>query len=133
MLINFQVLEPIVDRISAPLEECRSLTTIDWTPRRKKAFEEVKRIFINDLSLRYIDWNKKIYLTTDASLTGIGAWIGQKDDNGQLLPVLCASKKLTSNTATMVGDKTRAVCSHVGNEQISILFAWTSLHGICRS
>ena len=70
---------PDYARISAPLEECRSLTTIDWTPRREKAFEDVKKIFINDLSLRYIDWNKKIYLTTDASLTGIGAGMDRSE------------------------------------------------------
>ena len=34
------------------------------------------------------------YLTTDASLAGIGAWIGQKNQNGIIVPVTCVSKKL---------------------------------------
>ena len=87
---------PEYARISAPLEECRNLSVITWTPQRDTAFEAVKKIFMDDLTLRHIDWDKKVYLTTDASLTGIGAWIGQKNESGQLLPVVCASKKLSA-------------------------------------
>ena len=36
-----------------------------------------------------------MYLTVDASLIGLGAWIGQKSDQGVLLPVVCVSKKLS--------------------------------------
>jgi hypothetical protein len=47
------------------------------------------------LLLQTIDWNKSLYLTTDASFTGLGAWIGQEDAQGDIKPVICASKKLT--------------------------------------
>ena len=36
-----------------------------------------------------------MYLTTDASLIGVGAWIGQINDDGELMPVICASKKMS--------------------------------------
>jgi hypothetical protein len=58
-------------------------------------FAEVKELFVRDIALRKVDWNKTFYLTTDASLTGIGAWIGQKDERGRLGPVICALKKLS--------------------------------------
>ena len=35
------------------------------------------------------------YLTTDASNTGIGAWLGQRDAADVIQPIICASKKLT--------------------------------------
>ena len=84
-------------RIAAPLEECRTCTgAIDWTPERITAFEAIKELFAKDILLRHIDWNKTMYLTTDASLIGVGAWLGQKDNAGDILPVYCISKKLTA-------------------------------------
>ena len=82
-------------KVAAPLDECRSLKKIDWTPDRINAFEKLKDIFKQNIELQHIDWNKKIYLTADASQVGIGAWIGQMDANGNLLPVICVSKKLS--------------------------------------
>ncbi len=51
-----------------------------WNEKREKAFEEVKKLFASDILLRHIDWNKRIYLTTDASQVDSGAWIGQLDE-----------------------------------------------------
>lgn len=82
-------------RIAAPLEECRQMKEIEWTPERVQAFEELKSLFSKQLTLHHIDWAKRIYLTTDASLVGMGAWLGQMDENGNLLPLICISKKLT--------------------------------------
>ena len=84
-------------RIVAPLEELRNVSgDIKWTPERSQAFEDVKKLFASNLSLRTIDWGREIYLTTDASLVGIGAWIGQKNEEGEIALVVCASKKLTA-------------------------------------
>jgi hypothetical protein len=80
--------------IAAPLDECRNDKTIVWTPARSKAFEELKQLFNKNILLQHVDWKKKIYLTTDASQFGVGAWIGQIDENGDLLPIICVSKKL---------------------------------------
>ena len=84
-------------KIAAPLESCRNtLGKVEWTPERIKAFEDLKVLFAQNLLLRAVDWNKTFYLTTDASTIGVGAWLGQKDEFGEILPVICASKKLTT-------------------------------------
>ena len=78
------------------MESCRNIHgPILWTDQLQLAFDQVKQIFANDIMLRHIDWSKTMYLTTDASLTGIGAWLGQKDDQGILQPIICVSRKLT--------------------------------------
>jgi hypothetical protein len=83
-------------KISAPLDELRLVEgKIDWTEEQIAAFEGVKELFAEDLSLRHFDNSKEVYVTTDASLKGLGAWIGQKDDSEEVRPVLCASKKLS--------------------------------------
>jgi hypothetical protein len=84
-------------RISAPLEDVRNVSgTIEWTEARLNAFNQIKELFSKNLSLKTINWKKPIYLTTDASLSGIGAWIGQENENGEVVPVTCVSKKLSS-------------------------------------
>ena len=82
--------------ICAPLDECRNISgSIEWTPDRIAAFEQVKALVAEDILLRRIDWTKDLVLTTDASLIGIGAWLGQYDSHGRLWPVYCVSKKMT--------------------------------------
>jgi hypothetical protein len=81
---------------SAPLEACRLIKgLIEWTDERLTAFNDVKEIFRQDICLRHVDWSATMYLTTDASLIELGAWIGQKDKLGVIRPVICVSRKLT--------------------------------------
>ena len=82
-------------KLSAPLDECRNMTHIEWTPTRIQAFEAIKQLFAKGILLKHIDWKKDIYLTTDASLFGIGAWLGQKNEEGNIEPIVCVLKKLT--------------------------------------
>ena len=81
--------------IAAPLESCRTVGKIKWTAEKLDAFNKLKRLFADDILLRHIDWNATFYLTTDASRTGVGAWLGQMDKEGNIQPVDCISKKLT--------------------------------------
>ena len=83
-------------RIAAPLDECRNDRVVEWTEERIQAFEMLKELFSRNLELMRIDWNKKIYLTSDASQIGVGAWLGQLDERGELMPVICASKKFNN-------------------------------------
>ena len=81
---------------AAPLDAARNVKgEIVWTREMIDAFAAVKALFASDILLRHIDWNKVFYLTTDASQLGVGAWLGQKNEHGDILPVLCISKKLT--------------------------------------
>lgn len=82
--------------IAAPLEELRNVVgPIEWSSEQIIAFEKLKELFLSNLKLKNINWDEDIYLTTDASLIGAGAWIGQKDETGTIIPVNCASKKLS--------------------------------------
>jgi hypothetical protein len=81
---------------SAPLVACRNIKgPLNWTPELVEAFEAIKDIFASGICLRHVDWSQQMVLTTDASLIGLGAWIGQLDSQGVLQPVVCASKKLS--------------------------------------
>jgi len=80
--------------IASPLESCRNDRVIEWDVEKEKAFEDLKALFTRNLLLRHLDWNKALFLVTDASLAGIGAWLGQEDnESGELYPVMCVSKK----------------------------------------
>ena len=97
--VNFyRNFSPKFAEICAPLDSLRNgKGAITWSESLVTAFEAVKNHFCEDMLLRNIDFTKDLYLTTDASLTGMGAWIGQYDDSRtELLPVLCASKKFSA-------------------------------------
>ena len=80
-------------RIAAPLDECRNDKEIEWTEEHIEAFDKLRELFKQKLELARVDWNKKIYLTSDASQIGVEAWLGQINEQGELVPVICASKK----------------------------------------
>ena len=83
--------------IAAPLDECRNMKKIEWTPVRVKAFENLKEMFQRNIKLTQIDWSKDFFVTTDASNFGVGAWLGQRDDLGEIVPITCVSKKLSQS------------------------------------
>ncbi len=78
----------------APLDELRNHKRIHGTKELKIAFNKLKELFAQNVLLRHVDWDKEMYLSTDASNSGIGAWLGQKDEHDQLVPIICVSKKL---------------------------------------
>lgn len=82
--------------IGAPLDELRNVKgKLKWTEESEKAFKEIKQLFAKDIELQTVAWNELFYLTTDACLEGIGAWLGQKNAKDEIVPVICISKKLT--------------------------------------
>lgn len=68
---------------------------ITWTDELVTSFEKLKELFAADIQLCHIDDKKMLYLTTNISLIGAGAWLGQKDKKRAMQPVYCVSKKLT--------------------------------------
>jgi hypothetical protein len=94
--VNFnREFSPQFARILAPLDNLRNVKgKIEWSPDNCKAFQAVKELMVSDIQLRSVKWEEVFYLTTDASTSGIGAWLGQKDDKGVIQPIVCASKKL---------------------------------------
>ena len=96
--VNFnREFSPEFAKIAAPLrcsqidERCH----IEWTPEMEHAFEALKSLFSrqhdaasNRLGEDHVSHDRCLF-------TGIGAWIGQKKDDGVIVPCICVSKKLT--------------------------------------
>ena len=83
-------------QIAALLDKCRNMKQIEQTDERIEAFNRLKELFQQNILLQHIDWEQKMYLTTDASLFGIRAQIGQLNIDRQLVPIICVSKKLNA-------------------------------------
>ena len=58
---------------------------------KSKIFEDFKNIFKRNIELQHVNWNMIMYLTTNASLSSIGAWIGQLNKNEHLIHVFLFS------------------------------------------
>jgi hypothetical protein len=67
----------------------------NWTEECQIAFDTVKSAMKTDLFLSGFDWNKTATLETDASNVAYAGIISQKDDNGDLRPVLMYSHTFT--------------------------------------
>lgn len=66
-----------------------------WTEEMNKGFEGMKICLRDMRELQLPDYNKEFMLRTDASGTGIGAVLLQKNKIGEWAPIQWASKKLT--------------------------------------
>jgi len=88
---------PHIATITAPLTELSGNTQWRWTDLQEAAFEAVKRAADKHKVLRPIDYNKPdmIWLFTDASHTGTGAWIGQRPTRDADRAAAFHSRKLT--------------------------------------
>ena len=65
-----------------------------WENDQQKAFEWLKTQLITAPILQHPDFNKPFYLHTDASGTGLGAVLAQKDDNNNEYAIAYASRML---------------------------------------
>ncbi|CAH1716191.1 unnamed protein product [Aphis gossypii] len=73
---------------------------IDWQIEHEESFKKLKQYLISEPLLKHFDDDKHVFLTTDASITGLGAYIEQADNNNILHPVGYASRKLLANEKT---------------------------------
>jgi hypothetical protein len=69
--------------------------TWDWTPTHTTSFEKVKLALSAEPAIKPINYNstEPIYLVTDASLIGTGAWIGQGTSPSTIIPAGFHSRK----------------------------------------
>ena len=44
---------PEFAKLAAPIDECRNMTKIEWTPKRVQFFEHIKGLFAKGILLRY--------------------------------------------------------------------------------
>ena len=72
----------------------RRIKKLDWTPEFTQRFEEVKDKVGNCPQLFFMDDNLPVYLHTDASDYGIGAYLFQLEESGKERPIAFISKSL---------------------------------------
>jgi len=65
----------------------------DWGSEQDKSLNEIKRIMSSEPVLKLADLNEPFVVQCDASNTGIGGVLMQKE-GGKNHPVMCASRKL---------------------------------------
>ena len=86
--------------ISAPLRKLLAKDVpFEWTDDCEKAFETLKERLITAPTLRLPDSNRRYFLLTDASYTGISYVLCQKDDEGKLHPVSYGGRAITETEA----------------------------------
>ena len=66
----------------------------EWKSEQQKAFEWLKTQLITAPILRHPDFSQPFYLHTDASGTGLGAVLAQKDENKNEYAIAYASRSL---------------------------------------
>ena len=88
---------PHAATITAPLTELTGDAEWLWTDLQETAFQAVKRAAEEHRVLMPIDYNNPdmVWLFTDASPTGTGAWIGQGPTRDAVRPAAFHSRKLT--------------------------------------
>lgn len=106
-------------RVCKPLSAMMSdKVPFHFGQEQKESFEAIKEALVNAPVLRSVDYTKDLYLRTDASKQGVGAYIFQYDKDGSELPVVYVSKAF---------DTTQANWSTSEQEAFAIVFAVTKL------
>lgn len=86
---------PNVSRVAGPLH---ALTKKDvafvWTPECQSVFEELKQLLTTAPLLVYPKFDQPFILETDASGSGLGAVLAQRQDDGSVRPLAYASRSL---------------------------------------
>jgi len=90
---------PHLATASAPLSGLLSQNEFEWRPLHEEAFQQVKHLAKNFTTLRPIDYQSRhpIYLFTNASKVGAGAWIGQGPSPEKAHPVAFPSRKFATS------------------------------------
>ena len=87
-----------------------------WTTKCQDAFGKLKQLLTTASVLSYPHFgaNSEFVLETDASISGLGAVLGQKQEDGHIHPITYASRCLQPHKTYRVGD----IGSCVGCEAI---------------
>ena len=70
-------------------------TVYSWTNKQQEAFDELKKAITTAPVVRYPDFEKPFLLYTDASLTGLGAVLAQKEGKEEYV-IAYASRTLSA-------------------------------------
>ena len=84
-----------LDQMLAGYESRIRHNVLKWTEETSAAFEKVRRDIDECPKLSFINPNWRIWLRTDASNYGIGAYLFQVNDEGEEIPIEFLSKSLS--------------------------------------
>jgi hypothetical protein len=83
-------------KLVAPLNDLlKKDREYEWMIQHQQIFEDVKEIMTTAPILSYPNFNKPFILSTDASTSGLGAVLSQKDEEGKEHPIWFASRTLS--------------------------------------
>ena len=90
---------PHLATLSAPLSDLLSQNEFEWRPLHEEAFQQIRTLTKSITALRPIDYQSPhpIYLFTDASKVGAGAWIGQGPSPEKAHPAAFHSRKFATS------------------------------------
>ena len=61
--------------------------SFDWTETCQDTFEQLKKVLTESPMLAFPEFEKYFLLETDASFSGLGAVLAQKQDDGKVRPI----------------------------------------------
>ncbi|KAK3730339.1 hypothetical protein QZH41_002079, partial [Actinostola sp. cb2023] len=83
---------PNIQLLAKPLNELTGKASFVWTAEREKSFCKLKEALTSAPVLAFPDMTKTFELSTDASDTGFGCILSQRDNSGRERPVYYLSK-----------------------------------------
>ena len=90
------IIEPLVTLTRKSVANLKTLRNI-WGPEQDAAFIKVKELLTSAPVLHFPRFHKPFIIHVDASDCGVGAFLAQKDDNGELAIIAYFSKRFTSS------------------------------------
>ena len=90
------IIEPLVALTRKSVANLKTLRNI-WGPEQDAAFIKVKELLTSAPVLHFPRFHKPFIIHVDASDCGVGAFLAQKDDNGELAIIAYFSKRFTSS------------------------------------
>ena len=82
----------------------------DWTQSQEDAFDTLKDIIAQDVTLAYADFTRPFRLTTDACRTGLGAILEQQEADGKWRPIGFASRRTSESERNYPMHKLEFLC-----------------------
>ena len=96
-LVNYYSrFQPNLAHHMAPLYELmRKDSQWVWRKRQQEAFATIKAMMSDDIILAHYKQTEELVVTTDASPVGLGAVLQQRNEQGDLRPIVFVSRSLT--------------------------------------
>ena len=88
---------PQLQLLAAPLHELSGKSRFSWDRNKELAFQQMKQALSDAAALQLPDLQRDFEVSTDASDTGIGCVLSQRDSAGVERPICFASKSLTDS------------------------------------